>query len=138
MFDNIDVSVPSIFVVNCECLNKVSNPESSVSSKERIDALTNVSKADLVWEVFVGSYLKFVDKRICNISASTTSGLTVSTLKSDNEVVNVDFSAVVKLFENWEGFKATNTLPYFGGSLSSPPHTAIESAPGYSSCNLAL
>ena len=103
-----------------------------------IAALTNVSKADLVWEVCVGSYLKLLLIRICNISASTTSGLTVSILKSDRSFFNCVFSAVVKLFEYCEGFRETNTLPYWIGSASSPPHTAIESAPGYSSCNLAL
>ena len=56
-------------------------------------ALTNVANADLVCDVFVGSYLKLQVISISNISALITSGLTVKIFNlfiTTNNIYNFD------------------------------------------------
>ena len=99
ILERIEVSAESILDCNGECLNNVSKPESSSLSYDIIAALTKVSNAALVRDVFVGSNLKLLVINTCSISESITYGLTVKILNLLKSFFNCVFSAVVKLFE---------------------------------------
>ena len=103
-----------------------------------IAALTSVSSSDTVFVVALGLYLKLVFTRMSMTSASINSGLTVNIFSVFSFCFNKVFSELVNLLTVCEGLIAMNIFPYCGGSLSSPPQTEIESAPGYKVCNLDL